>query len=114
MPRHHILDGYYLQGFRYGTLTRGLFVPIITSPIIGMQVSKKGFIYGWSNEGPTKGTISYFILNTKSNKLEWFKSSQIGIEISNHSLPQQDMNAEINLPGLNSGELRFSLITNIN
>lgn len=98
-------DGYRLQGglFSNGCLYRGWFFKVISEEVMGLQGSKKGFIYGW-----VKGGNRYFIVNTKTSEVEWHDAGSFGFALVKYGCPSSDMNREVNLTSLRDGLRRFS------
>ena len=93
-------DGYYLQrnGSGYGYLSKGYLMPVVTEPILGIQGSTKGYIYGWTNPKPNQS--KYFIVNTKTSKVEWLSYNELNEKCKDLAIGKPDMNKEINLAGL--------------
>ena len=104
---HHLQDGYYLQvfGSPYGYLSEGYFKPIITEPILGMQGSKKGYIYGWTNPKPYESR--YFLLNTKTSSLSWLTYEELDQRCEELRLEKPDMNKEVNLVELSEKRKQY-------
>ena len=98
-----LMDGYRLQGvFGYGYLTKGYFDPVIRESILGMQGSKHGYIFGWTN--PTPHTNRDFILSTKDGKVWWSNDSDFAKIREKLTLPPLDMNKEVNMAGFRMGK----------
>ncbi len=98
-------DGYRLQGglSSHGNLYRGYLFSVIRDEVMGVQGSKKGFIYGWVKSG------RYFIVNTKTTHVEWHDASSFRRALATHGCPPSDMNKEVNLAGLRDGFRQFSI-----
>ena len=98
---HLLQDGYYLN--KYG-LSKGHFHYIITENIMGIQGSKKGYIYGWVND-KSHGSKD-FIVNTHTGELKWFsKFEEMSAYCKELGIPNSNMEIETNI---------WSLIDNTN
>lgn len=95
-------DGYRLQGIRgHGKIYRGVFDQVIPLEIDLVQGSRNGFIHGSvTGNDPS----NYFILNTKTGRIEWLDASAYYPKVRAYGCPNAEMNKGVNLAGLTTGE----------
>ena len=99
-------DGYRLQGglSSHGHLYRGYLFSVISEEVMGVQGSKKGFIYGCVAESGRQ-----FIVNTKTAGVEWHDDAvSFSRALAKYGCPAADMSKEVNLAGLREGFRKFS------
>lgn len=99
-------DGYSLQGYvsHHGMIFKDIFIPVVTSEVMGVQGCKSGYLVGFTFENRA------FIINTQTNNVSWHqRSPKLDQYLKSVGCKHIHVNNEINLAGFKVGNKFVSL-----
>jgi len=102
--RYPLQDGYVLAGFtgHHGWIFGENSLPLVFEEVMGVQGCKKGYLFGWVKTGKS------FIVKTHENEVVWLSPQEQFKFIETVGCPQNDMDNDVNLAGLEMGEIFVS------